>query len=165
MKKLTRNILIAGLAGAAILSAGAVVAGGQGCEGRGPGMSGASHQMGFASQHGDSRHERGFMQDKAAQHLQDMKASLKLSDGQQAAWSAFERVAMTQAQSMFKHREAMFKDGATMLERMDMAKGFAKDREAAMTEVSQAMQALYEALTPEQRKALDAHKHQSRMHG
>ncbi|MEW6120522.1 MAG: Spy/CpxP family protein refolding chaperone [Pseudomonadota bacterium] len=163
MKPTTRKLLLAGLAGVSILSAAAVIAGGpgsgcpgghvpgmtHGMSGHGPGM------MGHGPGWGGSRHALHAPEDRADSHLEVLKSELKLQPGQESAWNAFATAARAQAKTMGQARAEMSDKARTMPERMELANKLAKEREQGMDKVSQAMKALYETLTPEQRKALD----------
>lgn len=138
MKSTTRKLLIAGLAGLSLLSAGAVVAGGPACDG-----------------HGGPRHASFNPQVRAERHLSELKSDLKLQPAQEAAWNAFAAAAQEQGKAMGQARDEMHGKTLTTPERMELASKFAKEREQGMAKVTQAMKALYEVLTPEQRRMLD----------
>lgn len=161
MKPTTRKLLIAGIAGVSIFSAAAVIAGGPACDGHGGGRAGMSHGMGG---HG-VRHASFVPEERAARHLDELKSALKLQAAQEGAWNAFAAAAQEQAKAMGKARDEMHgKQARTAPERMDLARKLAREREQGMDKVAQAMKALYEILTPEQRKVLDQ-QHGGRMGG
>ena len=145
MKTTTRNLLIAGLAGASLLSASAVIAGGAGCGGPG------SYGPGW----GGPRHAAFAPEDRAGWQLDMLKSTLKLQPTQEGAWNAFAAAAQAQAKTMGQVRDEMWEKARTTPERMDLASKLSKEREQGMEKVTQAMKALYEMLTPEQRKVLD----------
>ena len=149
MKTTTRNLLIAGLAGVSILSATAVIAGGPGCGGYGPGM--MSHSFGW----GGPRHAAFAPEEMAGYQLDGLKRSLKLNAEQEKPWNTFSAAVEKQAKRMSEMRDEMWSSSRTMPERIDRAEKFAKERDAAFEEVGKAMKSLYEALTPDQRKVLD----------
>ena len=157
MKTTTRNLLIAGLAGVSILSATAVIAGGPGCGGSGPGM------MGHGPGWGGPRHASFAPEEMAGYQLDGLKRSLKLTGEQEKPWNAFAAAVEKQAKRMGEIRDDMWNSARTMPERLDRAEKFAKERDAAFSEVGTAMKTLYEALTPEQRKVLD--RSGPRVHG
>lgn len=142
MKTTTRNLLIAGLAGVSILSATAVIAGGPGCGGYGPGW-------------GGPRHAAFSPEEMAGYQLDGLKRSLRLSTEQEKSWNTFAAAVEKQAKRMGEIRDEMWNSPRTMPERLDRAEKFAKERDAAFDEVGKAMKGLYEALTPDQRKVLD----------
>lgn len=149
MKSTTRNLLIAGLAGVFILSATAVVAGGPGCGGTGPGM------MNHGPNWGGPRHAAFAPEEMAGYQLDGLKRSLKLTGEQEKPWNTFAAAVEKQAKRMGEIRDEMWNSARTMPERLDRAEKFAKERDAAFSEVGSAMKALYETLTPDQRKVLD----------
>ena len=159
MKTTTRNLLIAGLAGASLLSASAVIAGGAGCGGPGsygPGMSGhGPGMMGHGPGWGGPRHAAFAPEDRAGWQLDMLKSTLKLQPTQEGAWNAFAAAAQAQAKTMGQVRDEMWEKARTTPESMDLASKLSKEREQGMEKVTQAMKALYEMLTPEQRKVLD----------
>ncbi len=146
MKFTTRNVLLAGLAGVSILAAAAVIASGPGCAGEagpGPGW-------------GGQRHAAYSLEDRAGWRLKILKSDLDLLPTQLTAWDAFSTAAQAQAGQMGQLRKAMRAKASTLPERMELAKKFSREREQGMGKVKQAMKSLYETLTPEQRKVLDA---------
>jgi Spy/CpxP family protein refolding chaperone len=147
MKLTTRKLLVAGLAGVSLLAAGAVVAGGPACDG-----------------HGSPRHASFNPQERADRHLSELKSDLKLQPAQEAAWNAFVAAAQEQSKSMGRARDEMHGKTLTAPERMELASKFANEREQGIAKVSQAVEALYEVLTPEQRKVLDQ-QHGGLRHG
>jgi len=153
MKLTTRNVLLAGLAGVSILSAAAVIASGPGCAGEagnGPSM------MGHGPGWGGQRHAAYSLEDRAGWRLKILKSELDLLPTQVTAWNAFSTAAQAQARQMEQLREAMRAKAGTLPERMELAKKSSMEREQGMVKVMQAMKSLYETLTPEQRKVLDA---------
>lgn len=156
MKSTTRNLLIASLAGVSILSATAVIAGGPGCGSYGPAWGSAGPGMiGHGSGWGGPRHAAFAPEEMAGYQLDGLKRSLKLAGEQEKPWNAFAAAVEKQAKRMGEIRDEMWNSARTMPERLDRAEKFAKERDTAFDEVGKAMKALYETLTPEQRKVLD----------
>lgn len=157
MKTSVRNLILAGLTGVSLISASIALAGGPGgCGGGnfGPGYS--NHGPGMMMGHGWSgpRHAAFSPEEMASQQLDLLKQSLKLQADQETPWNAFAAAVATQAKRMADmHDEPSA--AKTTPERLDLASKFAKERERGLDEVSKAMKALYEVLTPEQRKVLD----------
>lgn len=160
MKTTTRNLLIAGLAGASLLSASAVIAGGAGCGGRQlwsrherprPGNDGPWSRL------GGPRHAAFAPEDRAGWQTRHAQVDVvKLQPTQEGAWNAFccgRRPGAGKDQGQV--RDEMWEKARTTPERMDLASKLSKEREQGMEKVTQAMKALYEMLTPEQRKVLD----------
>lgn len=93
--------------------------------------------------------------ERRAQHLDRLKAELKLSPEQEPAWLAF--VARTQptpkplAQAADKPWDQL-----TTPERIERFKTHQAERQAAMNQRLDAVQGFYAALTPEQQKVFDA---------
>jgi hypothetical protein len=170
MKSTTRNLIIAGIAGAALVTGSLALAGGPGCGGysaRGPGTwGGAGHgpgMMGHGPGWGGPRHAAFSPEEMAGERLDSLKRSLKLGAEQEKPWNTFAAAVEKQARRMGEIRDEMWNSARTMPERLDRAEKFAKERDNAFEEVGKAMKALYEVLTPEQRKVLD--RRGSWMHG
>lgn len=159
MKSTTRNLLVAGLAGASILSATAVIAGGPGCgsygPGYGPGMMGHGPGMMGYGWGGGPRHAAFAPEERVGYQLDVLKRSLKLSAEQEKSWNAFAAAVEVQAKRMGELRDEAWSKARTVPERMEQASQFAKERDRAFDEVGKAMKGLYDVLTPEQRKLLD----------
>jgi hypothetical protein len=166
----TRNVLIAGIAGFSLLAASAVIAGGPGCGGfpgyggyggygPGPGMAGPGMMgpgmMGHGPGWGGPRHAAFAPEEMASWQLDALKKSLKLQPAQEGAWNQFAETALARAKQMGEARDEMWAKARTTPERMALADKLAKEREAGHEKVTKAMKALYETLTPEQRKVLD----------
>lgn len=92
--------------------------------------------------------------ERRAQHLDRLKAELKLSPEQEPAWLAF--VARSQptpkplAQAADKHWDQL-----TTPQRIERFKAHQAERQAAMNQRLDAVQGFYAALTPEQQKVFD----------
>ena len=145
----TNRTLIAGVVAGIALAVAAVTYaqpyGGMG-HGFGPGMG-----MGFG--HGPMA---GF--DPAAMadaHLTDMKAQLKITTPQEAAWQAFAVQAKQVAASMQAQRAQLQEGTGTAPERMGQQTAAMQQRAAAMATMTNAFGALYAALSPEQKAIAD----------
>lgn len=152
--------LLAGLMATAgwVWSAGpAGMGGGMGMMGNGPGMM-MQGGPGMACGHDAAR-----MQAMQAQRHAALKAALKLSADQEAAWKAFEESAPMG--KMAAGMQAMHPDPAEMAklttpERLDKMATLRSAHQTAMNAAMdahiQATKALYDKLSPEQRKVFDA---------
>ena len=84
-----------------------------------------------------------------------LKAELKITASQEAAWNAFVATSRERAAEMQAHREAMFSTGAAP-ERFAQRARFMQERVAGMEASAAALKDLYAALTPEQKATADA---------
>ena len=140
MKRSTK--IIAALAAVGILGAGAAaVAQPGGCDGR-MGMHRASFEPGK----------------RVEQHLDRLKADLKLTPTQEPLWQAFADQAKAEAG---KGMQAM-RDNAQDLtlsapDRMARTTQLMKQRLAAMESINASFTRLYDALTPDQKRVADIH--------
>jgi len=87
--------------------------------------------------------------------LSDMKAQLKITSTQEAAWQTFTAAAKQQATGMQAMRAQMQQDPATAPERMAQRATMMQERSAAMATMTNAFNALYAVLTPEQKAIAD----------
>ena len=143
------HTLIAGLvAGVALAVAAATYAqpyGGMG-QGFGPGM-------GMGHGHGPMAGvDPAAMADS---HLSDLKAQLKINASQEAAWQAFATQAKAQAASMQAMHVQMQQDTGSAPERMAQRTTAMQQRAAGMATMTNAFNALYAVLTPEQKAIAD----------
>ena len=143
------HTLIAGLvAGSALAFAAATYAqpfGGMG-HGYGPGM-------GMGPGHGPMAGvDPAAMADA---RLSDLKARLKVNASQEAAWQAFATQSKAQAASMQAMRAQMQQDTGAAPERMALHKTMMQQRAAGMATMTNAFEALYAVLTPEQKAIAD----------
>ena len=88
-------------------------------------------------------------------HLSDLKAQLKITTGQEAAWQTFAAQAKAQAASMQAMRAQMQQGTGTAPERMAQRAAAMQQRAAGMTAMTNAFSALYGILTPEQQAIAD----------
>lgn len=156
--KRTRTLIATIVAGASLAFAAAAFAqpcGGVG-QGYGPGM---GMGMGMGPGHGPMA-GRGPMAgvDHAAMaesRLTDLKAQLNITSGQEAAWQTFAAQAKEQAASRQGMRAQMQQDAGTAPERMAQRATAMQQRAAGMATMTKAFNALYAALTPEQKAVAD----------
>jgi Spy/CpxP family protein refolding chaperone len=92
----------------------------------------------------------------ADSHLSGLKAQLQITAAQEPAWQAFTAAAKQQVAGM----QAMFaqvqrQDAGTAPERLALQSTLMQQRGAAMATMSNALNALYAVLTPEQRAIVD----------
>jgi hypothetical protein len=87
--------------------------------------------------------------------LADVKARLNITAAQESAWQAFAAAAKEQGASMQALRDKMHQDAGTAPERMALHAQAMQQRAAGMAAMSNAFNALYEVLTPEQKAIAD----------
>jgi hypothetical protein len=87
--------------------------------------------------------------------LSDLKAQLKITATQEAAWQTFAAQAKQQAASMQAMRAQMLQGTGTAPERMAQHTGAMQQRAADMATMTNAFGALYAVLTPEQKAIAD----------
>ena len=149
------HTLVAGLvAGVSLALAAATFAqpyGGMG-QGYGPGM-GMGPGHGQMAGHGPMAGvDHAAM---AESRLADLKTQLKITSGQEAAWQAFTAQAKQQAADMQAMRAQMQEGTGTAPERMGQRATAMQQRAAAMATMTNAFNALYAVLTPEQKAIAD----------
>lgn len=153
MKSSFKHAIIAGLMATTGLAAFAQGVGGpmMGGPGGGPmgGEPGMHHMMGM--------HQRdpAKMQAHVAKRLEQLKAKLKITADQEAAWGTFSAAMQPKAQPQerpnWKEIQAM-----TTPERIDKMRAMRAVHQAEMDKRADAIKAFYGALTPEQKKTFDA---------
>lgn len=87
--------------------------------------------------------------------LSDLKALLKITTAQEAAWQTFTTAAKQQAAGMQTMRTQMQQGTGTVPERMAQRTTAMQQRAAAMTTMTDAINAVYAVLTPEQKTIAD----------
>ncbi len=90
-------------------------------------------------------------------HLGDLKAQLKITTTQEAAWQTFANAAKQQATGMQAMHAQALQGTGTAPERMAQGATAMQQRAAAMTTMASALKDLYAALTPEQKTIADQH--------
>jgi len=152
--KRTQTLIATIVAGASLAFAAATFAqpcGGVG-QGYGPGM-GMGMGMGMGPGHGPMAGvDHAAM---AESRLTDLKAQLKITSAQEAAWQTFAAQAKGQAASRQAMRAQMQQDAGTAPERMAQRATAMQQRAAGMATMADAFNALYTALTPEQKVIAD----------
>jgi Spy/CpxP family protein refolding chaperone len=154
MKKLlTQTALVVGFAVAGIGTAFAY--GGHGNdkgshEGRGMG-----HEMGMHEKSGHGSRDPAKMQERFTKRIAELKTKLAITAAQESAWTTF-----TTAMQPPKDRPDMRKMHEEMAKlntpaRIDKMNALHAEKQAEMTKRGEATKALYNALTPEQRKVFD----------
>jgi periplasmic protein CpxP/Spy len=88
-------------------------------------------------------------------HLNDLKAQLKITAAQDAAWQTFTAAAKQQAAGMQAMRAQMQQDSGTAPERMAQHATAMQQHGAAMATMTNAFSSLYAVLTPEQKAIAD----------
>lgn len=157
MKTITRKLLIAGVAGAALVSGSLAIARSPGCDGPAAGDGRGAAMSEHGHWHGKGGAERAAFnpEARARRHLERLEGALALTAGQTPAWKAYAAAVEQQAARMGALHKARGDAPRTLPERIDHAQEVAKAREAGLAEVGQAAKALYETLTPEQRALMD----------
>jgi Spy/CpxP family protein refolding chaperone len=149
MKKI--HAIVAGLVGGASLAVAAVTYA-QPSAGMGPC---AGHASGMGPGHGAMAGvDPATMIDS---HLGDLKAQLKITTAQEAAWQTFTTTAKQQATGMQAMHTQMQQGTGTAPERMAQRTAAMQQRVDSMATMTNALKDLYAALTPEQRIIADQH--------
>lgn len=167
MKTNLKISLIAGLLLAAGLAYSQSPMGGGQCDMMGGGMYGQG-----MSHRGMGKMDPAKMQTRMNQHLASLKAQLKITAAQEAAWTSFVEAHKLPAGMSAKQPTAMA-DLAKLPtpERIDKMKELRAqhmgEMTAAMDKHGEATKAFYAVLTPEQQKVFDAHAMMGKdhMHG
>ena len=89
--------------------------------------------------------------------LVDMKAQLGITAAQESAWQAFTTAAKQQATEIQSMRAQMQQGTGSAPERMAQRATLMQQRAQAMATMTNAFNALYAVLTPEQRSVADQH--------
>jgi protein CpxP len=89
--------------------------------------------------------------------LGEFKAQLNITSPQENAWQAFTAAAKQQAEGMQALRAQMQQGATTASDRMGQRTQLMQQRAAGMTTMTNAFNALYAVLTPEQRAIADQH--------
>lgn len=147
MKNLTKSVLIATAIAAAGFSASAQA------------MMGGSHgpmgEMGHKGQRDPAR-----MEQMMARHLDTLKAALKLSPAQEAAWTTFAASMKPAKGAMPKRPDMAELQKLPTPERLDkmseLHKQHRTEMDAAMAQRNEAIKTFYASLSPEQKKTFDA---------
>ena len=140
MKKLIQSLVVAGL----LATAGST----------------AFAQMGSMMGH-DGMHPRdpAKMEQMHAKHLADLKAKLKITASQEAAWTRFTDAMKPAADMMGKRPDRAEMDKLSTPERIDKMRALHKEHmaamEAAMDKRGDATKTFYASLSPEQKKGFD----------
>jgi len=152
MNKLTQRFLAA--SAAVLLASASVTAMARGHGDHGEGHSGPRAEK--MQQH---------MADKMAKRQADLKAALKLTAAQEAAWGNFTSAIKPPAMAGKNHpnREEMTK--LTTPQRLEKMQSMKAERDTHMAQRIEATKAFYAALTPEQQKVFDAQAHGKGGHG
>jgi Spy/CpxP family protein refolding chaperone len=144
MKKLIQTLTLAGFLAAAGGSAFAQMEGGM---------------MGHGGMQGGMHGDPAKMEQMHAKHLADLKAKLKITASQEAAWNTF-ATSMKPPADMGKRPDRAEMEKLTTPERLDKMRAMHKERmasmDASMDKRIEATKAFYAVLTPEQQKLFDA---------
>lgn len=94
------------------------------------------------------------MQNMMARHQAALKARLKITPEQEAAWTAFTESAKPAA-GVAPRPDPAEMDKLTTPERIDRMRALRNERQAAMDKHADAVKTFYAVLTPEQKKVFD----------
>jgi hypothetical protein len=104
-----------------------------------------------------------------AKHLADLKAKLKITASQDAAWNAFTEAMKPPTDMMSKRPDRAEMDKLTTPERIDKMRAMHKEQmtamEANMDKRAEATKTFYATLSAEQKKAFDAEHTKMGMRG
>lgn len=92
-------------------------------------------------------------QQRRAEHAEQLKARLKLTDAQQGAWDAFQKAMQPQAHARLDRAEML---KLTTPERLDRMHALREQYAAEADQREQAIKTFYAQLTAEQQKVFDA---------
>lgn len=151
MKKLIQSMIVAGVLAAA---------GGTAFAQMGEGMMG--HE-------GKPHRDPAKMAQMHAKHLVDLKAKLKITATQEAAWNTFTQAMKPPSGMMHKRPDHAEMDKLTTPERIDMMRAMRKahmaEKEASMDQRAEATKTFYAALNADQKKTFDAEHAKMEMRG
>lgn len=150
MKTLIQSLVIAGVMAAA-------------------GTAFAQMDGGMMGHEGMPQHDMAKMEQMHAKHLSELKAKLKLTASQEAAWTTFTESMKPPAGMMGNHPNRADMDKLTTPERIDKMRAMHKDKmaamEAAMDKRAEATKTFYATLSPEQKKTFDSEHARMDMRG
>ena len=151
LSRLTRASTLAGLGLALSLGVHAQGMGGMGMSG---------HGMQGHDPMGDNKAQHAHMAQRWEARQQDLKAKLKLSSGQEAAWHAFAQAVKPPSKPAVSPLDHESLAKMNTPERLDKMAAFHEahqaDMQAHMKQRSDATKQFYAQLTPEQQKIFDA---------
>ena len=87
--------------------------------------------------------------------MSDMKSVLKITPAQEPAWQGFAATAKQQAMSMQAARAQLLESAGTAPDQMALRTQMMQQRTASMATMTNALNALYSVLTPEQKAIAD----------
>ena len=123
---------------------------------------------GMAGHEGMQRHDPAKMAQMHARHLSNLKARLKLTASQEAAWTAFTEAMKPPADMLAKRPDRAEMDKLSTPERLDKMRTLHKEHmaviDAGMDKRAEATKTFYFALTAEQKKTFDAEHAKMGMH-
>lgn len=123
----------------------------------GPGMMVGPGMMGWGMQRGPFGRGPEGMLDRVEGRLAFVKAELKITEAQTAAWNDFASAVRGGAKQHNERMRAAFKDGAekTLLERLDLQEQLMTARVEEIKQVKGSFKALYGQLSEEQKREAD----------
>lgn len=122
----------------------------------------AGGHAGMMAGHGDAMHEGMRQMDPARlqarmdKHAAELKALLKLTPAQEAAWTTFVAAHKVPTDMMVKRPNRADLEKLTTPERLERMKALRSQHMAAMDKRDEATRVFYATLTPEQQKVFDA---------
>ena len=108
-------------------------------------------------QHQAQRQQR--MQKRHAEHMAQLKAELKITAAQEAAWNAFVARSAPEPRSLQAGAPLADWSQLTTPQRLDQMQAHKAERDAAFAKRIDATKSFYAALTPEQQKVFDTQRH------
>lgn len=105
--------------------------------------------------------------DRLQEHLNKLKAELKITEKQESAWHGYEAALKHQRATFKEERKEMRAESGklTAVQRMDEMVQFHEKQLANLKRTDAALKKLYKELTPEQQKVLNnaEHEHEKKM--
>lgn len=120
------------------------------------GVSATAIAQGAGPQAGPNGPRVEAMQKRHADHQAKLKAALKITAAQEAAWTAFDTATTPNPAAMPAPMAREDWAKLTTPQRMEKMQAFRAERDAVMAKRMEAVKTFYAALTPEQQKVFDA---------
>lgn len=146
MKSIFKPLLVAGLLATAGISAFSAGRMGGDCDGP-MGMGHGEHRMG----QGSPEKMQAYMDKRSA----ELKAALKITPEQEAAWTTFNTAMKPPADMMAQRMDRAAMEKLTTPERIDKMQAMQTERQASMNQRAQATKTFYATLSDAQKKVFD----------
>lgn len=144
MKSIFKPLLVAGLLATAGISAFSAGRMGGDCDGP---MGQGEHRM----ERGSPEKMKAYMDKRSA----DLKAALKITPEQEAAWTTFNTAMKPPADMMAQRMDRAAMEKLTTPERIDKMQAMQTERQASMNQRAQATKTFYATLSDAQKKVFD----------